>query len=78
MNTSKFTERDAIEFLRDGRRHLVRMHNTRRGMEWFISPDVGKIKDELAEALIARADIRPSRDGLWAGCDQTFQYRVST
>jgi hypothetical protein len=77
VNTSKFTERDAIEFLRDRDRHLVRMH-TRRGMEWFISPDVGKIKDELAEALIARPDIQPSHDGLWAGCDQTFQYWVST
>jgi hypothetical protein len=72
------TEREAIEFLRDRTRHLVRMHNTRHGMEWYISPDVGKIKDELALTLIARADIQPSLDGLWAGCDQTFQYRVST
>ena len=75
MNTSKFTVPDAMEFLREPGRHLVRMHNARHGMEWYISPDVGKIKDKLAEALIARADIQPSRDGLWAGCDQTFQYR---
>ena len=75
MNTSKFTDCDAIQFLRWPGRYLVRMHNTRRGMEWFISPDAGKISDKLAEALIARPDIQPSRDGLWAGCDQTYQYR---
>ena len=75
MNTANLTLPDAIEFLREAGRHLVRMHNTRHGMEWYISPDVGKIKDKLAEALIARDDIQPSRDGLWADCDQTFQYR---
>ena len=74
INTSKFTERDAIQYLRWPGRHLVRMYNIRRGTDWYIAPDVGKISNKLAEALIARADIQPSRDGLWAGCDQTFQY----
>ena len=75
INTSKFTERDAIQFLRWPGRYLVRMFNIRRGTDWYIAPDVGKISDKLAEALIARADIQPSRDGLWPGRDQTYQYR---
>jgi len=69
----KVTERAAVDLMRDGRRHLVQMH-TRHGIKWFLVPG-GEVRDELAQALLARADIQPSNDGLFPGISQTFVYR---
>jgi len=58
VNTSKLTEREIVEFMRDGR-HLALMHNVRRGKEWYLIPG-GRLKDDVAHALLAREDIQPS------------------
>ena len=71
------TERAAVELMRDRSRHLVQMHNSRGGREWYLVPG-GKIRNELAQALLARAEIQPSNDGLFPGISQTFQFRRST
>ena len=73
MNTSKLTEREIVELMRDGR-HLALMHNVRRGKEWYLIPG-GRLKDDVAHALLAREDIQPSHDGLFPGISQTFTYR---
>jgi hypothetical protein len=68
----KLTERSALNYMRGGS-CLAQMH-TVRGMKWFLVPD-GEVKDEIAQALLARPDIQPSGDALFPGLSQTFKYR---
>jgi hypothetical protein len=74
MNTAKLTVPEVVELMRDDGRHIALMHNVRRGREWYLIPG-GKLKDDVVQALLAREDIQPSRDGLFPGISQTFVYR---
>ena len=72
MNTLKFTERDVVDFVREGR-CVAQMHS-RSGLRWFLVPG-GEIRADVAEKVIARKDIQPSNDGLFPGISHTFKYR---
>jgi hypothetical protein len=71
---SKIDKHYAIELMRGGR-HLVKMHAP-HGVQWYIVPG-GPVSDDVAQWLLARADIQPSADGLFPGISQTFKYRTT-
>ena len=71
--TGKITEREAVEFMRDGQHHLAQMH-TKAGLKWFVIPG-GEVTDTVAQALLAHPHIQPNNDGLFPGISQTFRFK---
>jgi hypothetical protein len=58
--------------MREGK-PLMKLH-TVNGMRWFIVPG-GQVTDAVAGRILARRDVQPRDNGLFPGCEQTFQLR---
>ena len=71
-NRSRELDR-AVELLRRPDALLVQLHNTRQGTSFFIWPSGGRIKDEVARALLERADVQPHDNGLLPGHPQSWK-----
>jgi hypothetical protein len=66
------TLKDAIERLHHKDSRLAKMH-TSTGPQWFILPEGGAVRDQDAEKILARTDIKGQQDALFPGLDQTFR-----
>lgn len=53
---------------------LMHINDNGGGKAYFIVPG-GAVTYEIAEKLIARPDVMACQDGLFPGCDQTWQIR---
>jgi hypothetical protein len=63
----------AMDLLRTGSA-LMQMHNG-RGVAWYLVPG-GEVAENIATALLERADVQPNQDGLFPGISQTFGFRA--
>ena len=73
MKTKAHTEDDVVAHLRDYGRRLTLMCVV-DGRAWFV-PGLGRIDDDVAQAVLAREDIHGIRDPQWPGVPQVFVYR---
>jgi hypothetical protein len=66
------SEQFAIDLMRENK-PLMLMH-TPSGVAWFVLGG-GRIPDVVAERIVARKDVEPSRDGLFSNLSQTYRLR---
>jgi hypothetical protein len=68
------TASHAADLMRSGST-LVQMHDIAAvHLRWYLVPG-GEIPSRIANELLARPDVQPSRDGLFPGISQTFRLR---
>ena len=72
MRDQTLSENFALELMREGKL-LLRMH-TVNGLRWFVVPG-GQVAESVVKRILARPDVQPHDNGLFPGCEQTFQLR---
>jgi hypothetical protein len=64
------SESSALNLMHSGR-PLLKMHHHDR-VRWYVVPG-GQVSDDVAARILKRPDVQPRNDGLFRGCDQTYQ-----
>jgi hypothetical protein len=63
----------ATDLMHHADARLVKMRVAGGGMDWFILPHGGRVKEADAKTIIARPDICGMEDSLFPGLSQTYR-----
>jgi hypothetical protein len=63
----------ATDLMHHAGARLVKMHTPGGGMDYFIPPHGGRVKEADARTIIARPDIVGMEDSLFPGLSQTYK-----
>jgi hypothetical protein len=64
----------AMTLMRRRDAHLIQV-NGKRGPEWWIAPNGGRVDPRTAEQIRAHSQVKGDEDGLWPGLSQTWRMR---